>query len=184
MCCYSNHNEKHFREFGEEFDMARDLFHCTAVSRVHWLLILWLPSWKYCHQGKSGIRQGAKTKHCFSLSLSPSLSLSLLVYLSQYIRISMCACLHTVFLTILPPVLFYLVSNKHKAGLQGHNVFQQLLKWVQLGRPCYHLKDNWRLIGWLRLIWGRPSLCFRLLPSLCAQSKLSLVAVLSMTGSK
>lgn len=119
-----------------------------------------------------------------SLSLFLLLSLSLLVYLSQYICISMCACLHTVFLTILPPVLFYLVSNKHKAGLQGHNVFQQLLKWVQLGRPCYHLKDNWRLIGWLRLIWGRPSLCFRLLPSLCAQSKLSLVAVLSMTGSK
>lgn len=181
LCCYSNHNEKHFREFREEFDMARDLFHCTAVSRVHWLLILWLPSWNYCHQGKSGIRQGAKTKHCFSLS--PSLSLFWSICLSIYAYLCVLVCTRYSW-RYSPPVLFYLVSNKHKAGLQGHNVFQQLLKWVQLGRPCYHLKDNWRLIGWLRLIWGRPSLCFRLLPSLCAQSKLSLVAVLSMTGSK
>lgn len=50
-------------------------------------------------------------------------------------------------------------SNQHykyMTATPGHNVFQLHPEQAWLGRVCHHLKDNWGLIGWLRLLWGQP----------------------------
>lgn len=73
---------------------------------------------------------------------------------------------------------------KYMTATPGHNDFQLQPERAWLGRAHHHLKDNWGLIGWLRLLWGQPPSCAPMAVRSPNAVKAEAGSVLSMTDSK